>query len=70
MDRGLFAIAAGGAHTCAVLTTGDVMCWGSNAEGQLGIGSTSNTRVPSAVDIGTGKSHIVRAAQKRILKTI
>lgn len=36
-------IAAGGAHTCAVIDTGRVLCWGKHTEGQLG---------PMAVDGG------------------
>ena len=41
------AIAAGGAHTCAILSTGAIRCWGSNERGQLGRG----TLVPTgAVD--------------------
>jgi alpha-tubulin suppressor-like RCC1 family protein len=35
-------IAAGGAHTCALRDTGEVKCWGSNAYGELGQGSTEN----------------------------
>lgn len=34
-------IAAGGAHTCAVLRDGTVRCWGSNEVGQLGDGRTT-----------------------------
>ena len=30
------AIAEAEIHQCAVLTTGDVMCWGSNYYGQVG----------------------------------
>lgn len=32
------ALAAGGDHTCVVLDTGNVQCWGLNANGQLGAG--------------------------------
>jgi len=34
-------IAVGGNHTCAVLDTGSVRCWGQNNKGQLGYGSTA-----------------------------
>lgn len=34
-------VAAGQYHTCAVLNDGNMECWGSNAEGQLGLGSGS-----------------------------
>jgi alpha-tubulin suppressor-like RCC1 family protein len=36
--RSVRAIAAGRAHACAILDTGDVRCWGDNAYGQLGAG--------------------------------
>jgi alpha-tubulin suppressor-like RCC1 family protein len=34
--------ANGGAHTCAVLKSGKVACWGSNNHGQCGIGESSD----------------------------
>jgi alpha-tubulin suppressor-like RCC1 family protein len=34
-------VAAGYEHTCVLLTTGEVICWGYNAEGQLGLGYVS-----------------------------
>ena len=36
--RSLRGIAAGRAHACAILDTGDVRCWGDNGYGQLGAG--------------------------------
>ncbi len=38
----------GGAHACALLTNGDVTCWGENAFGQLGTGDTAPLLAPSA----------------------
>lgn len=35
-------IATGGAHTCALLETGGVRCWGEGHRGQLGYGSKDN----------------------------
>jgi alpha-tubulin suppressor-like RCC1 family protein len=51
---GIGAIAAGGFHTCALLTTGAVECWGWNGYGQLGDGTTHNRVLPVPVsDIGS-----------------
>ena len=33
-------LALGGQHSCALMQTGQVRCWGDNTYGQLGIGST------------------------------
>jgi alpha-tubulin suppressor-like RCC1 family protein/outer membrane protein OmpA-like peptidoglycan-associated protein len=36
-------VTAGSNHVCATLASGAVKCWGSNAEGALGIGSSDQT---------------------------
>jgi alpha-tubulin suppressor-like RCC1 family protein len=42
------AIAAGFAHTCAIMATGQVACWGDNTNGELGLGSPNSTSNPVA----------------------
>ncbi len=48
ISSGTTAIAAGGYHTCAVVS-GAAKCWGYNMFGQLGIGSLVDSLVPAAV---------------------
>jgi alpha-tubulin suppressor-like RCC1 family protein len=38
-------IAAGGAHACALTSKGKTFCWGRNREGQVGDGSTTESRL-------------------------
>lgn len=42
-------MALGGYHSCAVISDSTVRCWGRNAEGQLGDGTTTSRSRPAAV---------------------
>ncbi len=46
------AIAAGGDHTVASVSAGDVFAWGNNSYGQLGNGTITNNSMPVAVFLG------------------
>jgi len=43
------AITAKGGHTCALITNGEVQCWGVNTYGQLGDGTTEDQDQPGPV---------------------
>lgn len=54
-------VVAGRNHTCGILQTTAtgarvIKCWGDNADGQLGIGSTTDQHTPTTVNAPTGAS--------------
>jgi alpha-tubulin suppressor-like RCC1 family protein len=42
------SVAAGGSHTCALLTNRQISCWGLNNDGQIGLGTNIDQLVPGA----------------------
>lgn len=60
----VIAVSAGHSHSCALLTSGAIRCWGSNDFGQLGDGTTTMRLIPvavrgiaTAVAISAGHTH-------------
>jgi alpha-tubulin suppressor-like RCC1 family protein len=52
------AVAAATNYVCALLVDGTAQCWGSNASGQLGNGSTTDSTTPVPVSVVTGAAAI------------
>ena len=71
LSSGVTAIASGNFHTCALMNGGSVKCWGFNASGQLGNGTTTDSTTPVDVaDTANGVTSIaVRADQSCALMT-
>jgi alpha-tubulin suppressor-like RCC1 family protein len=60
---GTIAVAAGSAHTLALKSDGTVLAWGSNANGQLGDGTTVSRLSPAQVSgFGPGSGIVAIAA--------
>jgi alpha-tubulin suppressor-like RCC1 family protein/Tol biopolymer transport system component len=65
LSSGARQIATGWVHNCALMASGAVRCWGYNAQGELGDGTTTDSTTPVAVlglahdvsslSIGTGR---------------
>ena len=69
LTSGVTAISAGTSHACALMSTGAVKCWGRNADGELGDGTTTNSNIPvdvigldapaKAVTVGVGQTCVL-----------
>jgi len=55
LSAGVTQISAGSYHACALATENGAQCWGWNSTGQLGSGSTTDSRTPvNVVGLSTG----------------
>lgn len=65
LSSGAVDITAGQMHTCALMNTGKIRCWGANNNGQFGSGSTSGTAAltPVEIDIGAGATQLAAGQQ-------
>ncbi|MBT9557401.1 MAG: hypothetical protein IV100_15280 [Myxococcales bacterium] len=62
---GAIDVAGAQAHTCALLGSGQMYCWGANAGGQLGDGTTTLSRKPVAVSTLTGLAYPTQIVRGR-----
>ena len=59
LSAGVASLTTGSHHACAITTAGGARCWGRNAYGQLGDGTSSSRNVPVAVSgLSSGVQHI------------
>ena len=64
-SRTAVAMSAGSSHTCAILDSGDIKCWGNDAVGQLGDGggyTAISAPSTTAIDLGMGRTAVAVSA--------
>lgn len=78
-DKIIVDIAVGAEHTLAVSAEGDVYGWGSNSDGQLGLGHTLTVREPERIaclsgkgiqQVSAGRTHSAAWTAPRALKGV
>jgi len=60
---GVVDVHGGREHVVALASGGEVYTWGSNQEGQLGVGGTSNRSVPTRVTVPCPGAEVVTAVE-------
>lgn len=71
LSAGVTNLGAGDSHTCAVLATQGLMCWGSNSFGQIGDGESALRLLPTGVsNLSSGIKMIVSGGMHSCALTI
>lgn len=58
LESGVKSLAEGYSHRCVIMETNVVKCWGRNADGQMGDGTTSQRYTPTINTYLNGATHI------------
>jgi alpha-tubulin suppressor-like RCC1 family protein len=59
LGQNAITVSSGKSHSCAILVTGEVACWGQNNMGQLGDSSLNDQATPVIVQLPSSKNAIM-----------